>query len=73
MTDDELNEWLDAYLTRNPERRAGVVDALAETTSLEARREVIERLQEDGRRDTRMAGGRKTPSARAHDACGRVW
>jgi len=47
MTDDELNEWLDGYLARNPEQRSGVVDALAETSSPEARREVIERLQEN--------------------------
>jgi hypothetical protein len=47
MTDDELNEWLDGYLTRNPEQRAVVVDALAATSSPESRREVIERLQED--------------------------
>lgn len=47
MTDDELNEWLDGYLTRNPEQRAVVVDALAATSSPEFRREVIERLQED--------------------------
>ena len=35
MTDDELNEWLDGYLTRNPEQRAVVVDALAATSSPE--------------------------------------
>jgi hypothetical protein len=46
MTDDELNEWLDGYLTRNPEQRAVVVDALAATSSPESRREV-KRLQED--------------------------
>ena len=47
MTDDELNEWLDGYLTRDPEQRAVVVDALAATSSPKSRREVIERLQED--------------------------
>jgi hypothetical protein len=47
MTDDELEEWLDGYLTRNPGKRAMVEGALALISPPQTRREVIERLQED--------------------------
>jgi hypothetical protein len=47
MTDDELEEWLDGYLARNPGKRAMVEGALALISPPQTRREVIERLQED--------------------------
>lgn len=47
MTDDELEEWLEGYLGRNPGKRAMIEGALAVISPPQTRREAIERLKED--------------------------
>jgi hypothetical protein len=58
MTDEELEEWLEGYLSRNPGKRPMIEGALAVTSSPETRREVIEHLQEDEAAQARRREGR---------------
>jgi hypothetical protein len=47
MTDDELEAWLGAYLTRNPGKRAMIEGSFTVSPPPQTRREAIERLQRE--------------------------
>jgi hypothetical protein len=58
MTDDELEEWLEGYLKRNPGKRAMIEGAFTVSSLSQTRREAIERLQ---REDEATQASRREP------------